>query len=799
MKDPQLRDDPPRDAARRRAARARRLRDARHAPLAQRARHRRRRSRALRDGAAATRCSSARSTCAADRARRPTSSTSTPRSAFELLHAPWTRRRRARARSRRPRSAPAAPRGCCPTTTSRGCPTASARRNVRAAALLLLTLPGPGRSSTRATRSAWPTGPARDRAPDDRAGPRRPPPPDAAGTTTRRTAASRRGDAVAAGGRRSTGGDVAAQERDPDSMLAPVPRPDRAARATLRGGLEFLDARGRRARLPPRRRARRRAQPRRRGPRRRPPAGAIVLRHTHAARQPAGAAAPDARSQPGEGFVARPDAPVLAGDRSSTVRFVRARAGKPADVMTEAGHRRCWRSPRRSLAVAACGGSGSQRRATVTLSWFIFNEPSGGAQAPPKPARSSRTASTTSSSSTSRRRPTSSASSSSAASAPRTTRSTCSAWTSSGPASSPTPAGSSRCRPRSRPAVTENVFDSVLQTARFKNRLYAVPIWSNTQLLWYRKDRVAEPPKTWDEMINEAEKLGPAKGQIQVQANRYEGLVVLVNALIESAGTSILAGPEQIALDKAKTERALAVLGRLAHSPVAAAEHRHLDRGHRAPGLRVGQLDLHDQLPLRLSVGEGQRARRSSRTCAPRSTRRSTRASRPSRRSAGSTSASRPTPSTRRRRSTRSSAWCKPENQLDDRQARRPAARPLGRLRPARDREGLSRLRERRSATRSATRRRARRSRPPTRTCRWRSSDARAPDDAASTRRNPGPTYDKLRDYVAGRDQPRRGCCERRRHRRGPAAQRVAQGADLRQDARRAQARATCSARPPSS
>jgi multiple sugar transport system substrate-binding protein len=123
---------------------------------------------------------------------------------------------------------------------------------------------------------------------------------------------------------------------------------------------------------------------------------------------------------------------------------------------------------------------------------------------------------------------------------------------------------------QTRQVVSRNVFASVLETARFENRAYAVPIWSNTQLLWYRKDRVTKPPTTWDEMIDEAERIGPAKGRIQVQANRYEGLVVLVNQLIESAGTSILAGPEQIKLDKAPTERALGILGRLSRSPVAA-------------------------------------------------------------------------------------------------------------------------------------------------------------------------------------------------------------------------------------
>ncbi|MGH2917530.1 MAG: extracellular solute-binding protein [Solirubrobacteraceae bacterium] len=119
--------------------------------------------------------------------------------------------------------------------------------------------------------------------------------------------------------------------------------------------------------------------------------------------------------------------------------------------------------------------------------------------------------------------------------------------------------------------VSANVFESVLDSGRFEDKLYAIPIWSNTQLLWYRKDRVPNPPKTWDQMIDQAEKIGPAKGKIQVQANRYEGLVVLVNQLIESAGTSVLAGPTEVRLDQAPTERALGILARLSKSPAAPA------------------------------------------------------------------------------------------------------------------------------------------------------------------------------------------------------------------------------------
>ena len=125
--------------------------------------------------------------------------------------------------------------------------------------------------------------------------------------------------------------------------------------------------------------------------------------------------------------------------------------------------------------------------------------------------------------------------------------------------------------PDSRVAqLTHNVFESVLDTAEVDGRLYNVPIWSNTQLLWYRSDRVDEPPQTWSEMLRQAARIG-ANGGIEVQASRYEGLVVWANAMIESAGTSILSGPGEIELEQAETERALATMGRVARSPAAAA------------------------------------------------------------------------------------------------------------------------------------------------------------------------------------------------------------------------------------
>jgi multiple sugar transport system substrate-binding protein len=117
--------------------------------------------------------------------------------------------------------------------------------------------------------------------------------------------------------------------------------------------------------------------------------------------------------------------------------------------------------------------------------------------------------------------------------------------------------------------VTDGIFDSVIETASFEGKLYGAPFNSNTQLLWYRTDQVKKVPKTWADMIEEAERIG---GFVQVQANRYEGYTVWVNAMIESAGTQILSGPEQVELEEKPTTAALEEIGRLANSSAAARD-----------------------------------------------------------------------------------------------------------------------------------------------------------------------------------------------------------------------------------
>ena len=120
-----------------------------------------------------------------------------------------------------------------------------------------------------------------------------------------------------------------------------------------------------------------------------------------------------------------------------------------------------------------------------------------------------------------------------------------------------------------RDQVTKDVFDSVIDTASFEGKLYGAPFNSNTELLFYRKDKVEKAPKTWEEMITEAERIGTT---IQVQASRYEGYTVWVNAMISSAGGKVLDGPEEPSLEEAPTSEALATIGALANSSAASAD-----------------------------------------------------------------------------------------------------------------------------------------------------------------------------------------------------------------------------------
>jgi multiple sugar transport system substrate-binding protein len=105
-----------------------------------------------------------------------------------------------------------------------------------------------------------------------------------------------------------------------------------------------------------------------------------------------------------------------------------------------------------------------------------------------------------------------------------------------------------------------------MQTATYKGKVYAAPANSNTQLLWYRKDLVQNPPQTWSALIDAASKMKQTP-YLEIQGAQYEGVVVWFNALVTSAGGSIVNG-SKVTLGP-QADAAAKIMSKLAHSPAA--------------------------------------------------------------------------------------------------------------------------------------------------------------------------------------------------------------------------------------
>ena len=129
-----------------------------------------------------------------------------------------------------------------------------------------------------------------------------------------------------------------------------------------------------------------------------------------------------------------------------------------------------------------------------------------------------------------------------------------------------------------RPGELENVgsVEQVLKgpydSSVTEGQQYGAPLNSNTRLLWYRKSVLGDRPvpQTWDQLLDTAEALGTT---VQETGKRSEALVVLFNALLESAGGSIVSSGEQeeavLALPEGPTVRALEIMQRYATSSAA--------------------------------------------------------------------------------------------------------------------------------------------------------------------------------------------------------------------------------------
>jgi multiple sugar transport system substrate-binding protein len=118
-----------------------------------------------------------------------------------------------------------------------------------------------------------------------------------------------------------------------------------------------------------------------------------------------------------------------------------------------------------------------------------------------------------------------------------------------------------------RRVAEEDKLEGPLKTVEYQGKIYAIPFTSNTQLLWYRKDRVDPPPEdfTWDEMIDQAAENGTA---VEVQGAQYEGLTVWINSLIAGADGQVVDQNGDVKVDES-AQKAAEITSKLGSSAAA--------------------------------------------------------------------------------------------------------------------------------------------------------------------------------------------------------------------------------------
>ncbi|MFJ2581306.1 ABC transporter substrate-binding protein [Kitasatospora aureofaciens] len=119
--------------------------------------------------------------------------------------------------------------------------------------------------------------------------------------------------------------------------------------------------------------------------------------------------------------------------------------------------------------------------------------------------------------------------------------------------------------------VAADTLPAALKTATWKDRLYAAPYNSNTQLLWYRDDLAPSPPHTWADLLAQADALARSNKPhyVEVQGAQYEGLTVWFNTLVSSAGGAVLTPDATAPALGTPAVTAAGIIRELAHSPAA--------------------------------------------------------------------------------------------------------------------------------------------------------------------------------------------------------------------------------------
>ncbi|MBE7323901.1 extracellular solute-binding protein [Nocardioides sp. Y6] len=125
--------------------------------------------------------------------------------------------------------------------------------------------------------------------------------------------------------------------------------------------------------------------------------------------------------------------------------------------------------------------------------------------------------------------------------------------------------------------LDDDVLEGAALTATWEDEVVVAPQWANTQVLWFRKSLAEKAgldmskPVTWSQIIEAASDNGATVG---VQANKYEGYTVWLNALVMGAGGELVSNTEagkdaKIEIDSEAGRAAAEVIQQLVDSDAA--------------------------------------------------------------------------------------------------------------------------------------------------------------------------------------------------------------------------------------
>ncbi|WP_424187501.1 ABC transporter substrate-binding protein [Actinokineospora sp. G85] len=150
----------------------------------------------------------------------------------------------------------------------------------------------------------------------------------------------------------------------------------------------------------------------------------------------------------------------------------------------------------------------------------------------------------------------------------------------------------------------DKLLPTTVETAKYFNKLYGVPVDSDGGLLYYRKDLLdaagVRPPTTWSELKDACGKIQPANPGLQCYAGqfeKYEGLTVNFSEAVNSSGGVVVGEDGKPNVNTAEAKKGLDFLVEGVKSgqiPAAARTYKE-EEGRRA--FQAGELLFHRQWP----------------------------------------------------------------------------------------------------------------------------------------------------------------------------------------------------------